>query len=834
MYFRGFSASHVFLAFFLSLFLATGNVHANRNTNGVASRQGIAPILSGSADPASFVNLFIGTVNGGHVFPGATLPHGMVKVGMDTDSPGNHAGYDGNASFHVTGFSQLHDSGTGGAVPLSNFKIFPLPDCATFELCNTSIADRKILREVLPDGSPDDFASPGYFSTNLSNGVHVELSSTRRASIQRYTFPSKSRDLPRIVVDLTNDGQQSSTDPVMLIDPESGRVTGGASFAASFGPGRYRAYTCVDFRISGPTSSPQHVAPEEYGVWLADFPIRNSVSPEQVYYGFVSEIGALIAFPHGTTTILVRTGVSFISSDQACANAESEIPDFDFDAVSAASRAEWNKLLGTVKVELANSHELQAEQEDMRVLLYSSLYRSHISPADYSGENPLWNSTEPYYDSFYCNWDTYRTLYPLYSLHDPVRFAQIVRGLINIQQHEGWLPECRGATAKHFIQGGSDADPILGEFLVKFADYASSLNVSSEALYNALLADAEELPPNWDLQGRQVDAWIKFNYIPQDLFERGGTNSKQVSRTLEHAFGDFAISQVAKVLNKTNDGAKYAARAGNFVNVWNPNITMPGGPASVLGMMQPRFVNGTFNYTDPRHCSGANDPEHATCFLNAANKDGFYEGSPILYSQYVPQDTAKLVELQGGTTHFIERLDFIIDNGYFDVTDEPGQQIPFMYHYANRPGLSTQRSRQTIAQFFNTSINGLPGNDDSGAMASYAFFYLAGLYPLPATRQLLLSSPFFPSISFTNPLFNTTTTIQAKNFRGNPTNGAGGTVFVKSVTIDGTLWKSNCFLEWDAFVKGSTIELELTDDIEVSCGAKPDALPPSLSTGGYA
>ena len=89
--------------------------------------------------------------------------------------------------------------------------------------------------------------------------------------------------------------------------------------------------------------------------------------------GFVSEIGALIAFPHGTTTILVRTGVSFISSDQACANAESEIPDFDFDAVSAASRAEWNKLLGTVKVELASSHELQAEQEDMRVLLYSSV-----------------------------------------------------------------------------------------------------------------------------------------------------------------------------------------------------------------------------------------------------------------------------------------------------------------------------------------------------------------------------------------------------------------------------------------------------------------------------
>ncbi|THH17239.1 hypothetical protein EW146_g3530 [Bondarzewia mesenterica] len=713
------------------------------------------------------------------------------------------------------------------AVPLSNFKIFPQPDCATFESCNTSLDSRKVLRNVLSDGSPDDFASPGYFSTNLSSGVRVELTSTRRASIQRHTFPATESVLPRIVVDLTNDGQQSSTDPVMLVDPDTGRVTGGASFAASFGPGRYRAYTCVDFRVSSSSGEPQKVTPEEYGVWLGNSAIRFSVSLEQVYYGFVSELGALLAFPTASngsdTTVLVRTGVSFISSDQACANAESEIADFDFDAVSAAARAEWNAVLERVQVDLLEDGKNSDEQEDMRVLLYSSLYRSHISPADYSGENPLWDSTEPYYDSFYCNWDTYRTLYPLLSLHDPMRFSQIVRGLINIQQHE-------------------DADPILGEFFVKFAEQASSLNVPASALYNALLADAEELSPDWDLQGRQVDAWIKFNYIPQNLFERGGTNSKQVSRTLEHAFNDFTISQVAKLLNKTRDATKvafnsstvyYAARGGNFANVWNPNVTMPGGPASIVGMMQPRFVNGTFGFTDPRHCSGANDPEHATCFLDAVNMDGFYEGSPISYSQYVPQDTAKLLELQGGNESFIERLDFIIDNGYFDVTDEPGQQIPFMYHYANRPGLSTQRSRQTIAQFFNTSVNGLPGNDDSGAMASYAFFYLAGLYPLPATRQFLLSSPFFPSISFTNPVFNKITTIRAKKFQGNPASGTGGTVFVKNVTIDGSPWKSNCFIEWDVFVKGSIVELELTDDVGVACGETPDTLPPSLSTGGY-
>ncbi|KAG9227041.1 hypothetical protein CCMSSC00406_0010003 [Pleurotus cornucopiae] len=778
------------------------------------------------SDPASFTNLFIGTTNGGHVFPGATLPHGMVKAGMDTDSPGNHAGYDADPQFNVTGFSQLHDSGTGGAVPLSNFKIFPFAECSSFDKCATSLDGRKTRRKILGNGSPDDFASPGYFATNLSTDIRVELTATRRTALHRYTFPPTSVR-PRIAVDITNDGQRSSTNPSMVLDPETARVKGGASFAASFGPGRYSAFTCVDFK--GQDFDLRK--PMEFGAWLSDFPVQGMTDLRQLYTSFVDQLGALFTFSQPSdsrrTIILVRVGVSLISADQACANAEEEVPDFDFEGVHRAARQAWNDLLGRVQVDPTG-----VDTETVS-LLYSSLYRSHISPADYTGENPKWNSTEPYYDSFYCNWDTYRTLYPLMSLHDPATFARIVRGMIDIQRNEGWLPECRGATAMHFIQGGSNADPILGEFFVKFSDHAAALNVSATDLYTALLADAEMQPPNWNLQGRQADVWKRLNFIPHDMFDGGGANSKQVSRTLEHAFNDFAISQVAKTLGKVNDGHKvgaklsiinvvyshrkisvlaqqYAQRAGNFANVWNPNITVPDGPASVLGMMQPRFANGTFNFTDPRHCS-IHDPAHATCFLNAANRDGFYEGSPIILTKSGLYSNNK---------------------EYFESTDEPSQQMPFMFHYANRPGLSTQKSRQVIAQFFNTSVNGLPGNDDSGAMGSYAAFYLAGMYPLPATKQFLLSSPFFPQISFFNPIFGTTTTIKSKGFIGNPASGTGK-VFVKGVTVDGQTYKSNCFLDWDVFVKGSSVELTLTDDINVTCGKGRAALPPSLSTGGY-
>ncbi|EPQ50744.1 hypothetical protein GLOTRDRAFT_81814 [Gloeophyllum trabeum ATCC 11539] len=803
-------------------------------------------------DPASLVNLFIGTTNGGHVFPGATLPHGMVKTGMDTDSPGNQAGYDADPQYNVTGFSQLHDSGTGGGISLSNFKIFPLLTCEQdyFEYCKTSVESRKVLRNLLEDGSPDDFAQPGYFSTNLSTGVRVELTASRRAALHRYTFPSSFPSNvssnpntnvnntyihPRIVVDVTNDGSQTSTYPSMQINTTTKRVTGGAQFQASFGPGRYSLYVCTDFQVPGQSEPGAGI--EEYGAWLADYPVRWTENVDQMYYGFRDELGALLTFPANTSSVLVRVGVSYISADQACANAEEEIPDstagWDFDGVKNSAFETWNeacRLLGRIQVDPTG-----VDNETVS-LFYSSVYRTHIVPADYTGENPLWNSTEPYYDSLYCNWDTYRTLYSLYALHAPVDFARIVRGFINIQQHEGWLPECRGATQKQYIQGGSNGDPILGEFFVKYYKQAAALNVSATDLYNALLADAEIQPPNWDLEGRQVNIWKSLGWIPQDGYEPGGTNSKQVSRTLEHAFGDFAISQVAQILGKLEDAAKYAQRSSNFANVWNPNVTVPSGPSSVVGMMQPRFANGTFNYTDPRHCS-VHDPTQATCYLNAANHDGFYESSPLVVSpvfrDYVPHDTARLIELQGGVQNFIDRLNFLIDENYFDETDEPSQQIPFMYHYANAPGLSTVRSRQVISEYFNTSVNGLPGNDDSGAMGSYAAFYLAGMYPLPATRQFLLSSPYFPQISFYNPIFNTTTTIKAIGFEGNPANGTEGKIFVQNVTINGQPWHSNCYIDWDAFEQGAVIELQLTDNANVTCGTDSSALPPSLSTGGY-
>ncbi|KIK62122.1 glycoside hydrolase family 92 protein [Collybiopsis luxurians FD-317 M1] len=768
-------------------------------------------------NPADFVLPFIGTTDGGHVFPGATLPHGMIKAGMDTTSPGNQAGYDADPQYDAIGFSQMHDSGTGGSASLSNFKIWPFASCPSFTKCPTDLFNRAVPRKLLPDGSPDDVASPGYFASNLSTDIRVELTTTRRTALHRYTFPANSSH-PRLLVDLTNDGQQSGYDVTLDLDPSTGRVTGDAWFEGSFGPGAYHLFTCVDFHGDGYNFT----GPTEYGSWFFNTVTQNATNLSGIYSG---SSGGLLTFPpanHGSTSILVRVGVSFISSAQACANAEEEIPDWNFNRVRSDALDQWNELLQRVQVDPTGVDEETVQ------LFYSSLYRTHIVPADYTGENPRWKSSEPYYDSYYCNWDTFRTLYPLFSLHDPSRFALITRAMIDVWRFEGWLPECRGATLQQWVQGGSNADPILGEFFVKYHGQATALNVSVSDLYNALITDSESEPDDWDLQGRQANAWVQFDYIPDELsIDFRGTPTRQASKTLEHAFGDFAISQVAKILNKTDDAAELVKRANGSFNLWNPAVSLPGFP-SVTGFIQLKNSEGVFDQpTDPRHCS-VNDPTHSTCFLDPSNHDGFYESSPMVYSQFVPHDVAQLITFQGGQEAFIERLNIIFNQSYFDVTDEPSQQIPFMYHYANRPGLSTKQSRQVLLESYNTSVNGLPGNDDSGAMGSFAVFLLAGLYPVPATRQYLLSSPFFPSISFFNPLFNSTTTIKANNW-------GGSAVYVSNVTVNGIPWPSTCFLDWSHFSASTdtTIELTLTDDDSLGCGEGADALPPSLSTGGF-
>jgi len=311
-----------------------------------------------------------------------------------------------------------------------------------------------------------------------------------------------------------------------------------------------------------------------------------------------------------------------------------------------------------------------------------------------------------------------------------------------------------------------------------------------------------------------------------------GRQTREGSRTLEYAFEDFGIRQVAVLLNKTSDVETYTNRSLWYRNVWDPTVESDG----YKGFSQKRAMNGTFVYSDPVWCS-PNDNSSRSCSLQQDNTNGFYESSSWEYSWFAPHDTAHLVKSMGGEETFVKRLDHFFDAGYYLPGNEPSFQTPIGYHYANHPTKSVDRVRNIVFSNFDITAAGLPGNDDQAAMATLLAFHLLGLYPVPSTTQYLVLSPMIPKYTIHNAYLNTSTTITTVNFDPNSVQKiipAGTAAYVKSVTINGQVSPSRCHFDfYDVFRVGGNVTIELTADKASvdDCGA---SIPESISTGGFA
>jgi len=320
----------------------------------------------------------------------------MAKAVADTRSPAeNAAGYVTDEN-QIIGFSHMHDSGTGGNPSLGNFPLYVHPGCPfdDFTKCDYAITHRgtdRVPGSVL--------ASPGYFSINLTNSVRAEMTVTEHAVLYRFSFPGT--DTVNVTVDdVTKEVPYSPLIVADMIDlsnsrhkggcqvyPESGRIVGDGQYSPSFGSGFYQAFFCADFRGAKIRNT---------GTFLSN---DAAVEPKYSTFGrgFSSpsgSSGAWIQFERPENdSILARVGVSFISVDQACENAESEIPGFAFQKVEEDAQQVWRNKLSVVQVDSSGV------SEELQTTFWSGLYRTLLSPQNYTGENPLWNSTEPYFDS---------------------------------------------------------------------------------------------------------------------------------------------------------------------------------------------------------------------------------------------------------------------------------------------------------------------------------------------------------------------------------------------------------------------------------------------------
>ena len=640
-----------------------------------------------------YADPFVGTENGGNIVPGAQVPFGFVHASPDTERP-TTAGY--NPHENVRGFSQTHVSGTGGASKYGNF--LTVPHVGKFRLDN------------LASPKAEEAASPGYYAVRLTRpDVKAELTATRLVAFHRYTFPASK--LSHLLVEASSvvqpeTGKNAWKNPrpvdcwVRVVAPN--RVEGSGNFVGGWNQSPYTLHFSAEFDRPFASS----------GTWRDE-----RVEPSTAAAANEGAVGAYATFDTTTTrTVLMKIGVSFISPERARANLLREAPGWDFDAVRRRAEAAWEEALGKIKVE--------GGSEEQRRVFYTALFHCHYMPHDLAGENAWWDSEEPHYEDFYAIWDTFRTHFPLLTLIQPERQRDMVRSLVDTYVHTGWMPDSRIAGANGMTQGGSNGDVVVADAIqkgVKGIDYAKA--------YEALVknAEVESLRPLYE--GRALSEYKRLGYVSMNY-------PRSASRTVEYAYDDFCVAQVARMLGKAEESRKYLERSKNWANVWSDETRS----------VRPRFDDG--RWLAP-FAAAHFYPDKDFSYWDAP----FYEGSGYIYGTYVPHDAQALIDRLGGDARFVEWLDAFFDNpptrdpkfnpGLYNHNNEPNFLAAFLYTHAGRPDRTQERVRRVLDTEYTTGRGGLPGNDDSGAMSSWFVWAAVGLYPNAGQPFYYVASPLF-------------------------------------------------------------------------------------------
>jgi predicted alpha-1,2-mannosidase len=637
------------------------------------------------AQSAQFVDPFLGASGGGNVFVGPVVPFAMIKPGPDMAAAQGHdpnAGW--NAKDDIRGFSQTHVSGTGGGAKYGNILVMPTTGTPS----------------PLDSASPraNEHASAGDYSVTLARyGVDAEITAARHSAIYRFRYPGAAQanllfDVSHFLLSgmRTGEFQILTASDVRIISPSE--IAGSTSVKGGWNkqPVPYTVY------FYAKTDTPA----DSWGTWLDGKLTSGSKSAS----GSAPTCGAWLTFPAQTSrTVLMKIGISFISVEQARRNLETEIPGFDFEAVHAAAVAEWNLALRNIEIE-------GATPEQMR-MFSTALYHTMLMPTDRTGENPLWKSAEPYYDDYYAIWDIFRSSGPLLTLIAPGRQTAIVRALVDLYRHEGWLPDARSGNYNGRTQGGSNA-----EFMITDAYVKGLPGIDWKTALAAEMHDAEVSPADHLKEGRGgLDDWHTLGYVSIEGSDRPG------SVDMEYAADDFEIALLAKGLGDTTDYNKYLARSDNWKKLWDPDFSDGG----FTGFIRPRHHDGSWltPFTAMDTCTWGGDT--------------FYEGNSWTYSTFVPQDVASLIKMSGGPETFVRRLDAFFDVPLrYDVGNEPGFLAPYLYIWAGRPDKADFRVSRIIAASYHDGPS-------SGAMSSWFAFGQMGIYPNAGQDVYLIGSPAY-------------------------------------------------------------------------------------------
>jgi predicted alpha-1,2-mannosidase len=739
----------------------------------------VAVAVFAHAQSASEIDPVLGADKGGNVFVGPTLPFGMAKPGPDYGDNEGNAGW--KASGNLNGFSQLHVSGTGGGPKYGNILVQPMMGKAD---PTHSSAPRE-----------DEHAEVGYYSVRLGgSGIHAEVTTARRTPVYRFTYPAKGErtllvDVGHLLMRRHDSPHRYpetqvvySTDVQVLSPTEiAGMQASVMGWNIQTTPMRVYFYLVTDTPavVSGTWEDGKSVRP---GTKTASYkmPFTMSTIPAPVP---IVNTGAYLTFVAGSKPVMVKVGVSFVSIAQAKKNALSEVARFDFDGTRRAAVAAWDKELATVKVEGGTASERQQ--------FATGLYHSMLMPVDRTGENPLWQSATPYYDDFYCIWDTFRSSTPLLTLLAPKRVTGILQSLLEIQDHDGFFLDGRSGNFSGRTQGGSDAEMMFADAFVKHLP-----GLDWERVYRAMAHDAEVESTAPIRFGRgDMDEWKRLGYLSIEHSDPAGGPDRPGSRSMEYAANDYAVALMAKGLHHEDDAKKFMARAENWKKLWKDDAVDHTEGGDVKGFVWMRHADGKWKENFDPHLVG-------TWY-----QDNFYEASTWTYSLYVPQDVRGLIAMAGGKDAFMKRLDLFFATGEagryrYDVGNEPGFLAPYLYNWIGEQSSTAKTIRAILPANYHTGPGGLPGNDDSGAMGSFLVFNQMGFFPVAAQDFYLIGSPTFPrsSIILAN---GKTFSVVAEN--ASPTN-----VYIERATWNGKPYHRSWFTH-EQLMAGGELRLMMTD-----------------------
>jgi predicted alpha-1,2-mannosidase len=696
----------------------------------------------------SYVNPFIGTGGHGHTYPGATMPFGMMQLSPDTRLDG----WDGCSGYHysddeIYGFSHTHLSGTG----VSDYgDILLMP--TTKAIFNNGADGKEGYKSKFSHDK--EIAEPGYYKVHLDEtNIDVELTVSKRSGIHKYSFNETQQDY--IILDLEHRDQLLAHQ----IEQISPTVIQGFRHSKAWATNQ-KLFFYIELSHEVLLQYPASKNPTKTAMSI------HNPKNEHVY---------------------VKIGISAVDIEGAKKNLYEEIGDKTFNEVKKAAQETWENQLEKIVIEDKN--------KDNKVNFYTAMYHAMIAPnlyqdvdGRYRGMDLEIHKTNDFdYYTVFSLWDTYRAAHPLYTIIEQDRTNDFINTFLAKYDEGGIMPIWDLSACYTGCMIGYHAVPVIADAYLK-----GIKNYDTEKALQAMIYSATR-----DKLG--LESYKNYGFIPVEK------ESESVSKTLEYAYDDWTIAQMAKAMNKEKVYKTYSERAQYYKNIFDPSSQF----------MRGRFRNTWFAPFDPYEVNF-----------------NYTEANSWQYSFYVPQDISGFMDLLGGKKALENQLDklFTAKNetsgrnqaditgliGQYAHGNEPSHHMAYLYNFVNKPYKTQEKVHQILTELYTNTPDGISGNEDCGQMSAWYIFSSLGFYPVtPASNQYIIGSPLFnkATINLEN----------GKTFTVEMVYKSEENIYIKSAKLNGKNYEYS-YINHNDIVNGGTLVFEMTNTPS-NWGAKDEFIP---------